>query len=283
MLVLTLAGTLGVAPSAGVRAAEEEEAPQVRRAQPTIGAENFDRWVFPDEGPSGGWGVRTRTRLTNLAQKKMEEVDHCCGLSEEQKKKLQLAARADISRLFDRVDAARVKFNEGRLNGVAVQTLWKDAQSVSNEVRNFQFGSGSMFRKTLPKALTIDQLVKLRDQLRQQRFERHRANISQVISYLERGMVLEKEQRAKVIDLIEIEVPANATETPYDVTLTVYRVSRIPAEKLKPLLTEDQWRHWDSKLSRFRGQKHQLEKVVVQKETEDDLDSLVPKTTVQTK
>lgn len=253
------------------------------RVVPMVAADNFDRWVFPDEDPFHGVGLRTRQRLTNASQEKIDEIDRCCVLSEDQKHKLQLAARADIGRLFDRVDAARIKFNQQRMAGAAPQKLWQDAQKLSEEIRSFRFGSGSMFRKTMLKTLTSDQAVKLRDQLRAGRLARHRANISQVLSYLERGAILERDQRNRILELIEAELPAPTTESPQDVTLVIYRVSGISETKLKPLLTADQWDSWNTKLSRFRGQRVRFEQMMVRTAPDDDLESLQTSNHVQTR
>lgn len=89
----------------------EEAAPQngVRVAQ-EIGPEVIDQWLFPQ-----GNEKSARDFLETQLALRTEELQRLFQLSEAQVRKLQLAGRTEIKRLFDRIQEFRRKFQEQRM------------------------------------------------------------------------------------------------------------------------------------------------------------------------
>src|SRR5580692_11628476 len=76
---------------------EHDEAP-VNMAFNMAGAEQVDQLLYGRFGV-GGAGV-ARNKLDSALALRIDDVDRICGVTESQKKKLQLAGRGDIKRFF---------------------------------------------------------------------------------------------------------------------------------------------------------------------------------------
>jgi hypothetical protein len=78
---------------------EIEQAPRVERNSAEL---YFEQFVFG--GDRAAFVTAARNQLDGILRQKVAAIDLICGLTGDQKEKLQLAARGDVSRLFDRID-----------------------------------------------------------------------------------------------------------------------------------------------------------------------------------
>ena len=83
---------------------------RARRRQFVVAEETFDRWLFGSTGDADSG----RAYLESLLQRKVEDVNQVRELSLAQRKKLVLAGRGDIKRLFDRIEDERKEFRRIR-------------------------------------------------------------------------------------------------------------------------------------------------------------------------
>jgi hypothetical protein len=137
---------------------ESEDGSPVDASQPRrrfkIAHGTVDRLVFGRIAADG--------RLLLVAQlgEKIESVDRICELTDEQRRKLQLAGRGDITRLCDRVEGLRANFEDvdaaidvdarGQLAGALTQ----QAEAVRRSLISGLFEQESLFAKTLKTTLT---------------------------------------------------------------------------------------------------------------------------------
>ncbi|HEX4589670.1 MAG TPA: hypothetical protein VH120_07055, partial [Gemmataceae bacterium] len=70
--------------------------------------EQFERWVFQNDGNAAG----ARRRFEALLTLQLEEIDRACHLTDAQKQKLHLMGQGDLKRLFDAYEQAKHRFNQ---------------------------------------------------------------------------------------------------------------------------------------------------------------------------
>ena len=109
----------------------------------------------------------TQARLQRLLKKRIEAVDRVCGLTEAQKKKLDLAGRIAIKQIFERFDEQKKAFvSAGRDPQEASKFLYSDPDiaALHAELRSSPLDDDSLLAKTLRTALTPEQAAKLEQQ-----------------------------------------------------------------------------------------------------------------------
>jgi hypothetical protein len=105
-----------------------------------------------------GNAATARRELNLFLHQRIAETDLICGLSEGQKKKLDLAGRGEIKRLFDRIDERRRKFLDVEGDaGVVTQQVLDDAAALRDAVRSDPLERGPLFSKIWARTLTADQ------------------------------------------------------------------------------------------------------------------------------
>jgi hypothetical protein len=100
-------------------------------------------------------------QLDTLLRQRIAIVDHICHLTENQKRKLQLAGRGDSKRLFDRIDEIGSRIELAGDDREKAYELLEMAHSLQHDFIKPGFsGDGSMFMKSLEQLLTEEQAVK---------------------------------------------------------------------------------------------------------------------------
>ncbi|MBI3860957.1 MAG: hypothetical protein HY290_03590 [Planctomycetia bacterium] len=98
-------------------------------------------------------------QLEFLLQARLSTADLVCSLAEIQKQKLQLAGRGDIKHLLEQIRIQKRKcelLDDGAWQGVAGDVI-RQAQALRDLLEVGPFGEGSMFAKSLARALTSAQ------------------------------------------------------------------------------------------------------------------------------
>lgn len=238
-----------------VEEAAEEQAVQLGFIVPE---DNFDQWVFNQNGIVDKGGVKTRERLHALARSRIEELTGMCSLNESQVKKLELASRGDIVELYDRVEAIRTKFRQIKNDQNKFNQIWQDIQPLQVAFHSEQFGSGSFFHKSLKKVLTPDQFSDYEEtELERRRFQ-YRTAISAMVAQLELSVPFLDEQREQLIELMLKETPTPKTFGQYTQQIVMVQMSSLPSEKLEAILDPIQMKIIDVQLQQNRGMRRWL-------------------------
>jgi hypothetical protein len=132
----------------------DEKAPTERRF--VIAEESFDRWLFGSTGDAESG----RAYLETLLQRKLNDVNLVRELTPTQRKKLLLAGRGDIKRLFDRIEEERKEFQLVRTNSDRCGQFLLELQPLRVTIHQGPFEFGSIFAKTLKKMLDEGQLAR---------------------------------------------------------------------------------------------------------------------------
>jgi hypothetical protein len=223
-------------------------APQLRvRAQFTV--EMFEQWVFQQVRDEVGG----RQRFDQFLTLHLDYLDRICQLTDNQKRKLQLAARGDIQRFFDQYEMVKRKFHDVKDDELKMQQMWQDINQLQTYMADGLFGDDSLVYKSLRHTLSAEQLAKYDVARRERSHFLHRTGIEQGVAILERGVPLRDAQRQ---DLIALIVSRSTPPTRivhegwYQYDLVMYTLARIPPEILKPLFDASQWKV----VNRLRGQ-----------------------------
>ena len=190
-----------------------------------------------------GTGV-TRERLERRLAWEIKRLDRIYGLSAEQKKKLEIAGRGDIKRLFERIRAkdeslrrAREDFMRSRDLAILAAAM-RHAPGLTTDIPEKLFIEGSIFSKTLKKTFSPEQREK--HEKDQRDFYRSRVEWA-VVSGL--GVLqLNDDQRRRFVTLI---VQNNRPLRRYgknDFPAVMIQASRLPENTLRPIFDDRQWR-----------------------------------------
>ena len=132
----------------------DENAPAERRF--VVAEETFDRWLFGSTGDAESG----HAYFEILLQRRLNDVNLVRELTPLQRKKLVLAGRGDIKRLFDRIEEERKEFHLVRTDFDRCGRFLRELQPLRVTIRQGPFEFGSIFAKTLKKMLDEGQLAR---------------------------------------------------------------------------------------------------------------------------
>ena len=202
------------------------------------GVEQVDQLLYGRFG-MGGAGV-ARNKLDSALALRVDDVDRICGVTEVQKKKLQLAGRGDIKRFFDRVEETKRRFASAKDN--QFNNIWQEIQPLQAELSSGLFGDDSFFGKTVKRTLTDEQAAHYDNVVRQRNLVRYRAMVGWCVVQLDRSVGLSDDQRVRLVELLvkETKPPKRFGQNDYWVML--FQASKIPESEIKSIVDDVQWR-----------------------------------------
>ncbi|MFI5459489.1 MAG: hypothetical protein ACHRXM_29030 [Isosphaerales bacterium] len=254
-LVLAIVGTGQVARAQDQDDVEDDVIAPVAGAvmmvqQPNV--DQVDNWVF---GRFGGSAV-ARTRFDSALALRIDDLERTCGVTEAQKKKLKLAGRGDVKRVFDRVEELKRKFlqNQNDPNN----NIWQAMQPLQVEVNAGLFGERSIFQKTIKKTLDGDQASRYDSLMRERKLSRYRATVEWFVVHLDKVLGLSDDQRRRFTELILSETDPPARFGQSDYWYLLFQISQLPEAKSKPIFDTPQWRLLSRQLMQGRGMEQWL-------------------------
>lgn len=252
---LPLAGCVvfvGLAPLVARAAPDDAEPPPVAQAENNgfeIAEVNFDQWVFP--------GVRNanlgREQIVTRMKLQISEIDRVCGLSEEQKRKLQLAGGGDTKRFFDEVEVVRRKFLEVRKDQNAFNNIWQEIQPLQAKMAAGLFGVSSLFAKTLRRTLSTEQGARYEAVENERRKYHYEAMVEAALAMLENSIPLRGEQHEALVKLLLEQTAPPAASGQQEYYYVMYRLATLPEEQVRPLVNDHQWDGLSQQFNQFRG------------------------------
>jgi hypothetical protein len=232
------------APARAVNAAIAVAAPQ--HVWPD---EQFEQWVFQQDRTAAA----ARRRFDALLTLHVEDIDRACQLSDAQKNKLQLMGRGDIKRVFDTYEKAKHRFNLLNNDVQRLQEVMQDVTPLRLTAQTGLFDGDSLLAKALRNTLTPDQLARYDAAAKERRAFRHRAQIELAVDMIEQAMPLRDARRRELVALLTSETKPTRASGQYEFYLVMYQIGRIPEEKIKPLLTDPQWKVLNRLVAQYQG------------------------------
>ncbi len=266
LLVVSLAFLAGVLliGAVGVGLAEDDvvvDGPIISNLQQhqqmmRIGVGSFDQILFQNDGN----GTKAEQQILTRIELQIAEIDKACQLNDDQRQKLQLAARGDLQRLLSEAAPLRLKFNKlvnnGTLEGPNAMEVY---QRLHQELQPLQMrfnlgltdGPASLFMKVLSRTLTAEQQAQYDILTTQRRRFRYQANIAVCLLNLEDTVFLSEAQRDTITTLL-LAMPPPRHMGQYETYIILGRMTAIPTEKLEPLFSPRQWRALSTYLDQYR-------------------------------
>ena len=136
---------------------DTEEISQTEIPDFGVAAGTFDELILKNRSWSE---TGTVDWLNSQLRVKIASVDRLIALSEEQKGKLQLAGRGDISRFVDQVEKQRRKFRDVKdadIDDRIVNEMNREARQLRGIINSGLFEENSLFGKTRQSMLTVGQ------------------------------------------------------------------------------------------------------------------------------
>ena len=210
---------------------------------------NFDQWIFQGSGnaAAGRAGIHSHLKL------KLDELVRVCELTEAQQKKLMLAASGDMKRFFDDVEVLRKKFLAVKNDQNAFQNIWQEISPLQIRQSAGLFGETSLYAKTLRRTLTDEQQVRYRIVVEERNRFRYRAAIDVSLVTLGNSAGLRPEQHEALLKLLIEETRPPNLFGQNDNYAVMYRLAMLPAQKVRPLVDERQWKLLQQQLNQARG------------------------------
>lgn len=211
-----------------------------------------ERAIFRDGGGETSSAVIARARIESQLKQLLDDLVQSCDLDEAQQQKLQLAARGDIKRFFEQVEAARKKFLMLKDNREALTPFYQEeVVPLQTQYSKGLFNEGSMFRKTLRNTLTAEQVAKQEKDIANRRRTAYQGRIPSLLSRVEGGLRDNQVEMLKELLLEHTQPPLQFG--PYDQQVIMLKLSQVPVVKLKEVLDKDQWKKLQPRLLQASG------------------------------
>jgi hypothetical protein len=235
--------------------------------------EQFEQWVFNYQGNA----ATIRQKFDGLLKLRIEEIDGNCRLTDEQKQKLRLMGCGDIKQVFDSFEKAKRQF---KLLNNDVQKL-QEVMPLVQPVQTAQHGlfqDGSLFAKSLRHTLTKEQFARYEVVDRARREFQHKAQIALAVHSLEESVPFRDAQRRELIALLAKELKPSRKSSENSFYILLSQIALLPEHKIKPLLTDAQWKVWDKQMRVYKNLIEELkEEIALDEEKFADPPAEAPK------
>ena len=204
---------------------------------------------FPVEGNA----EKSRQQCLDRLLLQVSALDEICGLKAEQRRKCEVAAKLDVARAIDEIEAVRQRYS-GRtidLQNPAGQAEWQrvhqDAQAVRAKLQDAG-GETSLLRKVIPGILDDEQRSDWRRESDLRTQYQWRSVVDAGMVQLDVALGLTSEQHEAILGLL-MEKPLRINQAkiwmhgnhfpPY---VCRYGLAQLDQAKLKALVNERQWK-----------------------------------------
>ena len=209
--------------------------------------EQFKRALF---GRVGG-AESTRMHFEAYFASRIHEIDQSYGLVPEHKKKLEVVARHEIQKFFDSVHEAKERFNRVGWDRLERRAISDELIAFRIQINSENPSIAPFFTKTLRKILADEQ------------YRRHvngfvRSRVDRAVSHFDKRLGLSGEQHRCSVNLIADETPPLKQYGEYDTYALLFQASKLPEDKFRPILGDEQSHRLRELFLEVRGYKETL-------------------------
>ena len=198
----------------------------------------FDRWVFPKE-----MDIDTARRLAEARlRSRIAFVDLICGISPEQRRKLEVAGQGEIKAFFDNLAQFRARV---RSAGYDIEELDRLGVEVRRQAMFYlQLGSdGSRFSKVLRATLDREQSARYRERWDEVRLLQYQSRVEWVCVTLQKNHAYSVGERFRLVVVMLEETRPLRVFGPGDYYGVMCQAARIPEPRIRPIFFQDEdWR-----------------------------------------
>ncbi len=237
-----------------------------------IDVANFDQWIFNSSGNT----ISPLGQLEVSLDLQMDFLERTCTLTDEQRKKLRLAATGDVERFLHQLERTRAHFMLVRRDQQRFNEIWQEIQPLQQQVQSGLFGRGSLFNKVLEATLSESQYAEYQRVDLERRRYRFQARIMLALEQLDMTMPMTDEQRTALTERLLKFEPPRYISMEYDHYVTLAMLARIPEKQLKEILDPTQMAVLRQHLRQGRALEQFLKQNGAELPEVDDADERLP-------
>jgi hypothetical protein len=229
-----------------LREAAAREAAEVQQATGVALDESvFNQWVF---GIPNVTTSAAAERLESNLMLAVDDLDRAVTLTENQRRKLILAGHGDRKRFFDRV-AEQYRHDPKGANEIVAF-----AEPLAADYALGLYGEGSFFAKTIATTLTPEQAARQRESLQEKLKFRYQAKVTLILASLDKRVGFTTDQQRRFTALIlEETTPLRRPAGQDESSLVLFKIARLPENKVRPIFDDLQWSRLDKILKGARS------------------------------
>jgi hypothetical protein len=215
-----------------------------------LNEETFNQWLY--SASQGTFDPDGEMALT------IEAIDRVCKLSDDQKDKLELAARGDFSRFEHQVDELRAEHVGKTYGQNEIGEVYQKIQPLAAQYQAGLLGDTSLFSKVLEGSLTSEQSKKFERIEEERRHARYAAKIGLFVAGLQRSCALTAKQRQELTQLLLDQTRPPKLFGQYDWYVILYQAAKLPDDKYKQIVDEAQLKPLKQTLQQGQGMEQWL-------------------------
>ena len=248
-----------------VDAAEKRAQEQGQKQQQVVLDQQMNSMFFPVDGNAD----KSRQQCLDRLLLQVSALDEICGLKAEQRRKCEAAAKLDVARAMDEIEAVRQRYS-GRtvdLQNPAGQAEWQrfhqDAQAVQAKLQDAG-GETSLLRKVIAGILDEEQRSGWRRESDLRAQYQWRGVVDAGMVPLDVALGLTSEQSEAIRGLL-MEKPLRINQAKiwmhgnhFPPFVCRYGLSRLDQAKLKAIVNDRQWKMLGQFIEQGKGMSEHL-------------------------
>jgi hypothetical protein len=242
-----IAVILALSASARLSRAQGVNAPEVGEEVVQQGAwtdDQFYAWVDQIVSGINDRDTPVNGRLDERLNLKLDWIQASCGISEEQKKKLQIAGRRDIKRFLDEMREIKRQYRKVRADPIQFGKMQHRLSDIQTSSAADLFGEASFLSKMLHRTLSDAQSVAYARAMEESRAFEHRAAVEQAVQFCDLAIGLNDDQRRRLTELFLSETRQMKRKESSELSLQfmmVLQTAKLSRDKLKAIFDAAQW------------------------------------------
>ena len=255
VLLLALSASLAAGDDDGWDDIEEKQPQQNNINNWLADPDNLDRWVFQQAGNA----AEQRKRFQIQLELSLREFESSCGLSESQKRRLELAGKLDIADFFAEYDRIRGDIYAGEPDQEDFNNIWQLIQPLQIRVQAGLIDDDSLFRKVSLSVLDAEQGEAFSRTEHARRQFRYRAAVKLYLMQIDSTMPLQATQRKALVEFALRETKAPNRCHPQSLQLYVQcQLGQLKPDAIRELDLGEQGDLLVKLFKRGRGYEHHL-------------------------
>jgi hypothetical protein len=215
-----------------------------------LNEETFNQWLY--SASQGTFDPDGEMALT------IEAIDRVCKLTDDQKDKLELAARGDFSRFEHQVDDLRAEHVGKTYGQNEIGEVYQKIQPLAAQYQAGLLGDASLFSKVLEGSLTSEQSQKFERIEQERRHARYAAKVGLFVAGLQRTCALTAKQRQELTELLLDQTKPPKVFGQYDWYVILYQAAKLPDDTYKKIVDEAQLKPLKQTLQQGQGMEQWL-------------------------
>ncbi len=195
---------------------------------------------------------QSRPGLERSLADQLNELEHDCQLTAEQKSKLELLGRGDINRYFRHIEVIKETFPLLVENHGLNMADFRECTKMEAKSKRVLFSEDSLFIRGVSRILNPAQFAKYETACSQRVEARHRTDSQQAIRQMSRIVALSAKEQKELCDLAVNETRPDRQKRDFDPEYLLWQLSQLPKERLQTMVEAGRRSALQAYLSRIK-------------------------------